>query len=107
MKEQEYKKMFHELMQLGLGHINPKHLHDILKKYIKVEQMEKPKVQLTGADGNAFMIIGRVNKEIARWNMKHSDNPKKLIDKDEFEKEATSGDYDHLLQTVMKYCDVS
>jgi hypothetical protein len=70
------------------------------------EKKNKPKVQLSGADGNAFMIIGLANKAIARFNRDQTD-PTEMIDKDEFEKEATSGDYDHVIQTVMKYCDVS
>ena len=68
--------------------------------------MNKPKVQLSGADGNAFMIIGAANKAIARFNREQTD-PKDMVDKDEFQKEAMSGDYDHVIQTIMKYCDVS
>lgn len=52
-------------------------------------------VQLTGNDGNAFAIMGRVTKALKRAG--HGD----LVD--EFRKEAQSGDYDHLLQTAMDY----
>ncbi len=61
---------------------------------------EKPKLQLSGYDGNGFVILGnaqRVAKE-AGWE-------KEKIDK--FIIEATSGNYDHLLQTCIDYFDVS
>ena len=56
-------------------------------------------VQLSGEDGNVFSIIGRVSQALRRGG--HSD----LIN--EFQKEATSGDYDHALQTCMKYVEVN
>lgn len=50
-------------------------------------------IPLVGEDGNAFFILGRV-----RGIMKRNG----LGDKcDEFTAEATSGDYDNLLATVM------
>lgn len=57
------------------------------------------KVKLVGEDGNAFSIIGRT-----RLAMKRAHVPEETIK--EFQTEAMSGDYDHLLQTVMKYVDV-
>jgi len=59
---------------------------------------EKPRVQLVGLDGNAFSIIGRVSRVLREAGMK--DKVK------EFQQEAMSGDYDHVLQTVMEYCEV-
>jgi hypothetical protein len=59
----------------------------------------KPKLALIEEDGNAFAILGRA-REVARkagWD-------KTQIDK--FMGEAASGDYDHLLQTCMKYFEV-
>ena len=53
------------------------------------------KVKLIGEDGNAFAILGRVSREAK----KHLD--KQTVDK--FIEEATSGDYDHLLETCLKY----
>ncbi len=53
------------------------------------------KVKLVGEDGNAFFIIGRVVKALRR-----ADVPKDEIDA--FTKEVMAGDYNHLLQTVMK-----
>jgi hypothetical protein len=56
-------------------------------------------VQLTGEDGNAFAILGAVSQALKRAGHREA--------ADEFYKEATSGDYDHLLQTAMRYVDVS
>ena len=55
-------------------------------------------VRMVGEDGNAFAIIGRVRAALNRGG--HQD----LVE--EFTKEATSGNYDHLLQTVMKYVEI-
>jgi hypothetical protein len=60
---------------------------------------KKPKVKLIREDGNAFSIIGRVSRAL-----KSAGYPKEHIDN--FCKEAMSGDYDKVLQTVMKYVDV-
>jgi hypothetical protein len=61
--------------------------------------MKKPQLNLVGEDGNAFAILGRAAR-VARQNG---------MDWETIQKEATSGDYDHLLQTMMKYfaCDES
>lgn len=56
-------------------------------------------VQLTGKDGNAFAIMGAVTQALKRGGRRD------LVDK--FTEEATSGDYDNLLQTAMKYVEVS
>ena len=52
-------------------------------------------VQLTGEDGNAFAVLGAVSKALRRAG--HGDAAK------EFQDEAMSGDYDHLLQTAMRF----
>lgn len=57
------------------------------------------KVQLVGEDGNAFAILGSVRKAMRRANLLKSEM-------DAFTAEATSGDYDHLLQTCMKWVEV-
>lgn len=57
-------------------------------------------VRLTGQDGNAFFIIGRVTKA-----MRRADVPK--ADIEAFAREAMAGNYDHLLQTCMATVDVS
>jgi hypothetical protein len=55
-------------------------------------------VQLTGKNGNAFLILGLVRRGIL-----HSNRPELA---EEFMNEATDGDYDHLLQTCMRYVSV-
>ncbi len=57
-------------------------------------------VQLTGEDGNAFYIIGRVAKAMRRAGCSSADI-------DEYRQEAMSGDYDHVLQTTMRWVDTS
>lgn len=57
-------------------------------------------VQLVGNDGNAFAILGAVSKAMRRAGVSKADI-------DAFTKEATSGDYDDLLGTCMKYVNVS
>jgi len=55
-------------------------------------------VVLTGSDGNAFAILGRVKRAILRSN-----HPELA---DEFIAEATHGDYDNLLVTCFRYVTV-
>jgi hypothetical protein len=61
--------------------------------------MNKPKVSLSDHDGNAFYIIGACRKAAkkAGWT---EEQVTKVSD------EMKSGDYDHLLQTAMKYFKV-
>lgn len=56
-------------------------------------------VQLTGEDGNAFAIIGRVRKGLQRAKVP----PCQLAD---FIREAMSGDYDKVLQTCDEWVTV-
>ena len=64
-----------------------------------MNKQAKPKLVLVGEDGNAFFILGRARKvaRTAGWDTEK-------IEK--FTSEATSGNYDHLLQTCMKYFEV-
>lgn len=57
------------------------------------------KVQLTGTDGNAFSVMGKVSKALKRGGVEQSEV-------DQFFAEATSGDYNDLLATCMKWVDV-
>ena len=59
----------------------------------------KIKVKLTGADGNAFAIIGKVRK--ALLEAKISSKEIKT-----FQEESMSGDYNKLLATCMKWVTV-
>lgn len=56
-------------------------------------------VGLLDKDGNAFAILGAVKKAL-----KAADVPQSEIDL--FLEEASAGDYDHLLQTVMKWVTI-
>jgi hypothetical protein len=55
-------------------------------------------VQLSGQDGNAFAILGRTAGALRQAGL-----PQEEIDA--YFAEATSGDYDHLLQTTMAWVD--
>jgi hypothetical protein len=57
-------------------------------------------VQLVGEDGNAFAVLGRVQSALRKAGVSKEE-------RDEFLAEATSGDYNHLLATVMNWVDVS
>jgi len=57
------------------------------------------KVTLVGEDGNAFAILGRVRKALQRANVQRH-----LVD--EYHREATMGDYDHLLATTLAWVTV-
>tara|TARA_R110002126_G_scaffold14054_15_gene59823 strand:+ start:116 stop:349 length:234 start_codon:yes stop_codon:yes gene_type:complete len=56
-------------------------------------------VQLSGTDGNAMMIIGAARRALKRGGADAEDV--KL-----FTDEVTSGDYDNVLQTVMRWMQV-
>jgi len=56
-------------------------------------------VRLVGEDGNAFFILGKVRKAL----MKAGATEEEI---EEFTRDATSGDYNHLLRTAMEWVDV-
>ncbi len=62
-------------------------------KYPNVE------VQLSGEDGNAFFIIGRVRQALRKNGLRDSEL-------EEFSSEAMAGDYDHVIQTAMRWVTV-
>jgi hypothetical protein len=55
--------------------------------------------RLTGRDGNAFVILGAVKAALAKGDVSEEEQNK-------FFEEATAGDYDHLLQTAMRWVSV-
>lgn len=57
-------------------------------------------VQLTGNDGNAFAIMGAVQKAL-----KKAGATKEELD--QYLQESMSGDYDNLLRTAMKWVEVN
>lgn len=63
-------------------------------KYPEIE------VQLTGEDGGPFAIMGAVGKGLRRAGV-----PDEEIKK--YSEESMSGDYDNLLQTAMRWVNVS
>jgi len=56
-------------------------------------------IPLVGEDGNAFSILGRVKRIMRRAGLPESEWQA-------FRDEATSGNYDHLLMTVMRWFEV-
>lgn len=56
-------------------------------------------VQLTGTDGNAFAIMGKVQKALQRNKV-----PKEDIN--QYLRESQSGDYDNLLHTATRWVSV-
>ncbi len=54
------------------------------------------KLKLVGLDGNAFNLLGHFQRQAKKE--KWSD-----VEIDEVITEASSGDYDHLLQTLLKH----
>lgn len=56
-------------------------------------------IPLVGQDGNAFAILGRVKRIMRRADLPDSEWQA-------FHTEATSGNYDNLLLTVMKWFSV-
>jgi len=65
-----------------------------MSKYPDVE------VQLTGIDGNAFMILGTVMRALRKAGVDGETRA-------QFEREATAGDYNHLLRTCMAWVTVN
>ncbi len=57
-------------------------------------------VQLTGEDGNAMMIIGRVGKALRRAGVEQTEISR-------FNAQAMGGDYDNVLRTAMEWVDVA
>lgn len=53
-------------------------------------------VQLTGGDGNAFFILGKVRKALRSNGVSQEEV-------DEFSNEAMSGDYNNLLKVCMEW----
>jgi hypothetical protein len=56
-------------------------------------------VRLLGHDSNAFAILGTTRRALKQAGVEQSEI-------DAYFAEATSGDYDHLLQTTMRWVEV-
>lgn len=57
------------------------------------------KVELVGQDGNAFFILGSVMQALHQEGVS-------LEERTEFQNEASSKDYDHLLRTCMEWVTI-
>lgn len=57
------------------------------------------KYSLVGVDGNAYAVMGYTAKALRMEGLGNL--------KDEMYKEATSGNYDHLIVTCLKYVDMA
>lgn len=57
-------------------------------------------VQLSGEDGNAFAVLGKTRRALREGGATEAEL-------DAFMEEAQSGDYDHLLRTVMRWVKVA
>lgn len=60
----------------------------------------KPDVQLSGQDGNAFIVIGVMTKAL-----KSVGNSDSIVE--DYEKQATSDSYNHLLKVSMSFANVN
>lgn len=59
----------------------------------------RPQVKLVGQDGNAFAIIARVSEALRKAGAS-------VETIGQYRRESMSGDYDNVLATAMKFCDV-
>ena len=57
---------------------------------------KKIDLELIGLDGNAFFIMGSFSKQAKKEGLEESEI-KEVLD------ECKKGNYDHILQTIMKY----
>lgn len=57
-------------------------------------------VQLTGEDGNAYAVLGKVSRALRQADVPEDE-------RQAFLQEATAGDYDRLLQVVMQWVEVT
>ena len=66
-----------------------------------MSQAKYPHIQVTlsGTSGNALSLVGAVERGLRRADV----DPAEI---QQFRKEALSGDYDHVIQTAMRWVDV-
>ena len=65
----------------------------------KISDRKRPHVKLAGEDGNAFAILGQVREAMREVGWTKAEIAEATDD-------MMSGDYDHLLVTACKYCEV-
>lgn len=66
---------------------------------VKIKE-PRPEVELVGKDGNAFFILGAVQRVLKNSKLYTNEEIHSIMD------EMTEGNYNHLLQIAMKYCEV-
>jgi hypothetical protein len=64
-----------------------------------VRHPEVPPVKLIGTDGNAFAVLGKVTSALEKAGVGHDEISL-------FTEEATRGDYDELLITILRWVEV-
>ena len=67
-------------------------------KSSEVSMSKKVKLELVGQDGNAFFLLGAFSKAARSQGWDKEEIAKVM-------KECMSGDYDHLLQTLLNYTE--
>jgi hypothetical protein len=81
------------------GHTEPEETCQLCQPVLTVKY-PNVKVKLIGTDGNAYAILGRVQAAMRKAGVPQQDIK-------EFQVEATSGDYNNLLRTCMRWVEVS
>jgi hypothetical protein len=64
-----------------------------------IKPKEKPVVKLVGTDGNAFSIMGKTINALRKAGA-----DEEFIA--QYKKEAISGNYNNVISTTIKYCEV-
>lgn len=68
--------------------------------FVPGTEIRKPKVKLTGRDGNAYSIMARVVRALRKAGV-----PGVTIE--EYKTRSKAGNYDNLIAVVMDYADVN
>ena len=96
--DKDMENIFKDLLMNWLNNWNES---CVLNQFNKIEKTEntKPRLKLVGTDGNAFSILGRMIDCLRH----HGYSSEEL---QAIKKEAISGDYNKVLATACKYCEV-
>lgn len=98
--DEEMEKIFKDMILNWLDHWNDDcKLNQFEDKKNESVSISKPKLKLVGTDGNAFAVIGALMDCLRR-------NGFTAEQREAIRKEATSSNYDNVLATACKYCDV-
>ena len=74
------------------------HNKNYRKKVTIIEHAEKVQFDIANSDGNAFALIGGWKRAARREGWSEDEIETVIAD-------AMSGDYDHLVQTIMEYSE--